>query len=80
MRSPGPSAYRMVATRGYATTTSRWRVCVAAHALGPATRMMGGITELGVRMTIWLLIILEWVMLVAGVLAAEYALRRRLQR
>lgn len=30
-------------------------------------------------MTVWFLIIIEWVMLVIGVALAEYALRRRLR-
>jgi hypothetical protein len=31
-------------------------------------------------MSIWFLIIVEWVMLFIGVALAEYALRRRIQR
>jgi hypothetical protein len=30
-------------------------------------------------MTVWFLIIIEWVMVVAGVALAEYAVRRRLK-
>ncbi len=30
-------------------------------------------------MSIWLLIIIEWLMVVVGVVLAEYALRRRLR-
>jgi hypothetical protein len=30
-------------------------------------------------MTIWLLIIVEWVMLIGGVLLSEYALNRRIK-
>ncbi len=31
-------------------------------------------------MTVWLLIALEWAMLITGIMLAEYALRRRLRR
>jgi len=31
-------------------------------------------------MGIWFLIAAQWILLVAGIFAAEYALRRRLQR
>jgi hypothetical protein len=30
-------------------------------------------------MTVWFLIVIEWVMVIAGVALAEYALRRRMQ-